>query len=84
MKLHIPTHFFEQLKEAEIAGFSLHFHLLNSGSIYSLTNKKLYTFEEIFESILKESCPFCRTTLLYITTKDGLKGNAIEHWEFGE
>jgi len=72
-------HFLQQLNEAISDGFTHHFQLFPCGLIRCISSRKEYTIEEI--SITVEPCVECRANFYYITTFDGLKGTAYEHWD---
>lgn len=78
-KYNYCPHCFPDLTKALTEGFIQNFQLLQNGLIYLSVNKKLYDLDDIL--VVTTSCIWCSTTRYHISTKDGLKGLAIEFWE---
>jgi hypothetical protein len=67
---------FPDLKQAFSEGFVQNFQFLQTGLLYLPLTKKLYDFDEI--TVIVTCCKECLTSRYRVTTKDGIKGIAIE------
>jgi len=78
-RLNYCPHCFPDLTQALTKGFIQNFQLLQNGLIYLPLTKKLYDLDDMI--VIVTSCIWCTTTRYRITTKDGIKGLAVEFWE---
>ncbi len=73
------NHFFQQLQEAIAIGFTHDFNIFPCGLVRCLTTGKEYALEQL--TIAIHTCTDCKTTFYLITTADGTRGTAVDHWD---
>lgn len=69
------------LLEADALGFIDNFRLLQNGSLHFPETNRIYDLDDINIDIVK-TCLQCSKSTYFIITSDGIKGKAVEYWEF--